>query len=137
MMENKFKFLPHTSEIKFKAWGKTLNEAFENSVLAFAEFVANENKLKASKGKVVTISGDDRESLLYNFLEELISLIDSEEFVVVKATVTLRGNNLLAEIYGDDASNYKGIQNVKAPTYSEMYVKQTSKGWEVQVVLDV
>ncbi|MBI2452127.1 archease [Candidatus Pacearchaeota archaeon] len=133
----KYEFLEHTADIKFRAYGKTLNEVFENAVLAVSEYLSKGQKIKPKKGKIMNVSGRDKESLLYNFLEEIISLLDTENFIVVKAHVMLRGNNLRAEIYGDSASNYNSLDQIKAPTYSEMYIKETKHGWELQAVMDV
>src|SRR3989344_7577201 len=118
----KYEFLEHTADIKFKAYGNTLNEAFENAVLAIAEFLAKGQKVRARKGKVVNVHGTDKENLLYNFIDELIYLIDAENFVVVRGEVSVLGNNIKAELFGDDASNYSGLDSIKAATYSEMLV---------------
>jgi SHS2 domain-containing protein len=133
-----YEFLEHTADIKFKAWGETLGEAFESAVLALASFIGKDEKIMHRRGKTVNVKGKDREELLYNFLEEIIYLIDSEGFVTAKANVNILGNTLKAELFGDDASNYEGLEHVKAPTYAEMYVKEKAgKGWELQVVMDV
>ena len=47
------------------------------------------------------------------------------------------GFSLVATVKGDIIDNYKLTNDVKAITYNEMYVKETEKGWEAQVVLDV
>ncbi len=133
----KYRFLEHTADIKFRVYGRTLNEIFENSVLAFSEYVSRGEKIKSSKGKIIDVSGNDLESLFYNFLDELIYLIDAENFITAKAKVTIRGYNLHAELFGDKASNYKYIDQIKSPTYSDMYLKKTKSGWEAQAVLDV
>ena len=132
----KFKFLEHTADIKFQAYGKTLQDIFENSVLALISYMAGEKKLDSSRGKVIEVKGIDMGSLLYNFLDEIIYLVDAEDFITAKVKVTLRGNNLKAELYGDKASKYE-INQVKAATYSEMEIKKTKDGWEAKVVLDV
>ncbi len=134
-MEKKFIFLEHTADIKFRAFGKTMNEVIENCVEAMAEYMSD-SKIKPAKGKKIDVRGEDNESLLYNFLDEIIYLIDAENFVACKADVTTRGYNLHAELYGDDTSKYN-LKQIKSATYAEMYVKQNIKGWEAQVVLDV
>ena len=133
----KYKFLEHTADIKFQVYGKTLNEIFENSVLAIAEYLSRGVKIKTSKGKIIDLFGTDLKYVFYNFLDELIYLLDAENFITSKAIITLRGNNLHAELFGDRASNYKDIDNIKAATYAEMYIKKTENGWEAQAVLDV
>ncbi|MBU0977638.1 MAG: archease [Nanoarchaeota archaeon] len=134
----KYEFLPHTSEIKFKSYGQTLNEAFENAVLAVASFIAKDSEIKPKKARVAQISGTDKENLLYKLIEEQISLIDTESFITAKAQIQVLGNNLKATFYGDDTTNYNGLGEIKSPTYAEIYVKETENhNWEAQMVLDV
>ena len=133
----KYRFLEHTADIKFQVYGKTLNEIFENAVLAVSSYISRGEKIRSSKGKVIDVSGRDLESLFYNFLDELLYLLDAENFITVKAEVIVRGNNLHAELFGDKASNYKDLDHIKAATYAEMYIKKTKLGWEAQAVLDV
>ena len=44
----KFKFLAHTADRKFQAFGKTLEEVFENSALALFNIVYDEKIGRAS-----------------------------------------------------------------------------------------
>ena len=44
-MEKKFEFLEHTADIKFRAFGKTLEEVFENSALAVSSIYSKEKKI--------------------------------------------------------------------------------------------
>ena len=133
----KYEFLEHTADIKFRAYGKTLDEAFENSVLAISEYLSRGEKISSKKGKSITIHGTDLENLLYNFLDEIVYLLDAENFLTAKAEVKILGNNLKATLYGDDSKKYKDLYYIKSTTYAEMHVKKTSKGWEIQAVMDV
>lgn len=134
----KFEFLPHTADIKFRAQGSTLGEAFENAVAAVASFIAKENKIAAARALTLNVAGTDKDNLFYKLIEEQISLLDSDNFVVTKAKITLLGNSLRVEFYGDDAFKYKGLDHIKSPTYAEISVKENSSHkWEVQMVLDV
>ncbi len=133
----KYEFLEHTADIKFKAYGKTIDEAFENAVLAISKYLSREEKINSKKGKTITVHGTDLENLLYNFLDEIIYLLDAENFLTAKAEVKILGNNLKATLYGDDSKKYKGLDHIKAATYAEMYVKKNDKGWEIQAVMDV
>ncbi|MBU0466694.1 MAG: archease [Nanoarchaeota archaeon] len=133
----KYTFLPHTADIKFKAYGKTLNQAFENAALAISKILAKENKVKTNITKDIELEGIDQKSLFYNFLEEIIFLFDAEHFIVSKASIKITKYKLTAKLKGDNASNYQGLDHIKAATYAEMHIKKTQKGWEVQAVVDV
>jgi len=132
----KFEFLEHRADIKFRAYGNTLNKLFENVTLAVSSYLGSGVKIEPIKCKTINVSGQDNESLLYGFVDELIYLLEVEKFVVSKAEVTMRGYNLKAEVYGDDSKKYE-IKQIKSPTYAEMYVKKVKDGWEAQMVLDV
>jgi len=135
----RYKFLPHTADIKFQAFGKNLEEVFANSALAMFNSMY-EAKVKEKTKKKVTAHGKDFESLLYNFLEELLILFDSEGFILSKVTnikIDEKNFDLKAEVLGDDAKNYKIHLDIKAVTYNEMFVKKQGEEWIAQVVLDV
>jgi SHS2 domain-containing protein len=134
-----FKFLPHTADIKFQAYGKSLKEVFKNS----AEAVFNSmysGKVKSKDKIIIKIKGNDLESLMYNFLEEFLFLIDSKNFFLSKIKIISLDEKkfeLKAEIYGDNVKNYKLNHDFKAVTYNEMFVKKIKGIWTAQVVMDI
>lgn len=135
----KFRFLEHTADIKFQAFGKTFEEVFENSALAmfntiYRGKVSNRKKLK------ISVKGKDSESLLYNFLEEFLFLFDSENFLpskIKKIKIDKRNFKLEAEVLGDGSENYEISEQIKAVTYNEMFVCEKKGKWISQVVLDI
>ena len=133
----KYEFLKHIGELKFRAYGKTLSEMFENCAFAVSYIFSRGGKIKSLKTKKIEISAEDYGALLYKFIEELIYLLDAEGFIVSKTDVKIDRNNLSCVVYGDDASKYKDLDAIKSPTYAEMYVRQNKGIWECQVVLDV
>lgn len=134
----RYKFLEHTADVKFQSFGKSLNESFENAAYALKETICGKIRIKDKIKKKIKIKGKDNESLLYNFLEEILFLLDSEEFLLSRIKkIKIKDNKLEAEFLGDKASNYKFTNNVKAVTYSEMQVKKEKNKYICQVVLDV
>jgi SHS2 domain-containing protein len=135
----KFVFLEHVADIKFQAFGKSLEEVFKNSVLALRESITKGTKKKINQrvNRKIKINGIDNESLLYNFLEEFLYLLDAENFLLSEIkSIKIINNKLESEVVGDKASNYKFTSDVKAVTYNEMFVKQEGNKWVAQVVLD-
>jgi len=138
-MGKKFKFLEHTADIKFQAFGKSIERVFENSALAMFNAMYD-GKVKEKKSFKINVKGKDFENLLYNFLEELLFFFDSENFFMSKIKsikIDKKAIKLEAEVVGDDAKNYKIHLDIKAVTYNEMFVKQDKDKWIAQVVLDV
>ena len=135
----KFKFLPHTADRKFQAFGKTLEKVFENSALALFNIIYDE-KISENKKFKISVKGKDLENLMYNFLEEFLVLIDSKNFLPSKITnlkFDQKNLKIKAEVIGDDAENYNISEHVKAVTYNKMFIKKIKNNWTSQVVLDV
>ncbi len=138
----KYKFLKHTADAKFQAFGKTLEEAFSSAALATVSLMWDwkiiENKLKLE----FEVRGKDLEQLLVNFLEEILYLWDSQMFLVGKVEkieIMSRDERyfLRARFSGDKYSDkYKIYGNVKAITYNEMEIKKNDH-FMIQVVVDV
>jgi len=140
----KYKYLEHTADAKFQAFGKTLEEAFKNSALAMLNLMCDTAKVKSKTDKEIKVKGKDKESLLYNFLEELLFLLDSKRFVtgsIKSLKITGKSGEywLNAGLSGDNASKYSFFGQVKAITYNNMLVKENKKAkrFIIQAVVDL
>ena len=138
MILKRYIFLEHTADIKFQAFGKTPEKVFINSAYALKEIICGKLRIKDKIRKTIKIKGKNFESLFYKFLEEIIYLIDAEDFLIKKVKkIELKDFELKAVIEGDNASNYKFTNNAKASTYNEMFFKKIGNKWVVQAVIDV
>ena len=139
----KYKFLEHTADTKFQAFGNNLEEAFSNAAIAMFEVMVKTEKIEKKIVKKIELKADDKESLLYKWLEELLFLLDTEFFMlnnIKSMTIKQEGEkySLISEIEGDtykDEYNMHG--SIKAVTYNEMFVKEEKGKAIVQVVLDI
>ncbi len=130
----RFKFLKHTADAKFRAYGSNINEVFENAGIAFFELITNTNNVKCVVKRELNIESEDLKSLLYDYLEELLYLYEVEGLVFSKFNVTINDNSLRAIVCGERLSNKHQLRsNVKAVTYSEMIVTPRM----AQVVIDL
>lgn len=71
-IENKFEFFDVTADIGYWAYGNTLEEAFENAALAMFDVITDIGKVAKKATKKISIEAEDKVSLLYDFLEELL-----------------------------------------------------------------
>lgn len=141
-MQKKFKFLPHTADAKFIAYGKNLEEAFSNAALATFSIITDIAKIKPKFERNIAITSKKKESLLYDFLEQLIFLIDTEGFLlskVKKLDISKKDNTfkLNADLLGDNADNYEVYGAIKAVTYNDMFIKEEKDLVKIQVVHDI
>ncbi|MFC1648710.1 archease, partial [Nanoarchaeota archaeon] len=82
----KFKYLDHTSEAKFQAFGKSLEEAFANSGLAMTNLMTEVSKVHEVKRKHIEIRSNSLKALLFDFLDEIIYLVDVDNIFIAKFT---------------------------------------------------
>ena len=133
-----YEFLPHTADLKVRARGETVEAAFIESAMALKEAICGNIEIASRDRRSIRVEGHDLESLLYNFLEEIIYLLDAEAFMIAGvADVRLADGFLEAELTGSGAAGYDFANSVKAVTYSEMTVKQDGGTWVTEFVLDV
>ena len=141
-MDKKFEFLEHTADTKIRAYGINLEDAFKNVVIATTSVMTNPDLLKESSSKKVFVKSKNLKALLYDFLEELLFLFDTEGFLAKKA-ITLKiveedGFDLSCDLIGDFVSGgYDVHTTAKAATYSEMDITHNNEGVVLQFVLDL
>jgi len=135
-----YEFLEHTADVKFRAKGLTLEEAFVSAAGAMNETIRGDIKIIEQRAVTFDVKGKDFEELLYNFLEEFLFLLDAEDFLVSsikEIEINKETFELKAIVLGDSAENYKFTNDVKAVTYSEMKVSEENDEFVCSVVLDV
>ena len=131
----KYKYLEHTADIKFRSFGRTLNEAFSNAAYAMINIIS-EDKIKVKMTRKIKVRGIDRKSLLYSFLEEILFLLNTKNFLLSKVKeIKIKDKELTATLSGDNLRNYRLGLDVKAVTYNDMFIKE--KPYVIQVVLDI
>lgn len=134
-----YELLEHTADEKFRATGETLEEAFSEATKAFSEIV------KGDKGSVkhrIKVESESHEALLFDFLDKLILLQDTEEVAVSHAEnveIDEKENiyTLTADIITDPITPGLNYTDVKAPTYNEMNVGFEDGEWVLEAVLDI
>lgn len=134
-----YEILDHTADVKFKASGNSMEEAFSESVKAFSEIVGGMNGQTTYS---IEIESESHEALLFDFMDKLIFLQDVNDVVVsyaedLEIEEIDSGYCLTAEIWADNIEGSMSVLDVKGPTYSEMYIKFDDGKWRLQVVLDI
>lgn len=139
-----FRFLDHTADVYIEAYGRDLKEAFEKAALGMFEVMVNTENVAASEGLRVSVEGNDLQSLLYNWLEELLYLFESKglvfsEFKVLRIAVEEGSYRLEAEVRGEkfNPEKHEGRTAIKAVTYSLMEIQEKPEGVTLRFVLDI
>lgn len=133
----KYEFFEHTADKKFRAYGSTKEEAFTNAILATTAALFEPEKIIPVFNKDISIKADNFEQLLYDLIDELIFLMDTDLFITGKVEgLTIQNDKeikLTATLEGDIVSNYDIGGDIKSPTYNQMEITDEY----VQMVLDI
>ncbi|MUN28530.1 archease [Sulfuracidifex metallicus] len=137
----KFEFFDHTSDVGIRAFGKTIDEAFENSALAVFEIMTDTSKVRPLKKIEVNVNGFDMENLLYKWIEVLLAEYDDSLtlFSKFKVKVDKEKNSLTGEAIGEkfDPGIHERRTVVKAMTYHELEIAEDENGWKISFVVDI
>jgi len=138
-----FEFFDVTADIGYRAYGDTLNQAFENAGLALFEVITDTSVLKPSIKKTISLKSEDKKALLFDWLNELIFLHDAEYLVFSCFQVDISGDEsngyqLDAVVWGEEfeQSQHESRDEVKAVTYHLMEIEKDD-GYRIQVIVDV
>lgn len=140
------------ADVAFEASGSTMEKLFESAAEAVTATMVREVKsVKALKTKKFSLSEENEEKLLFEFLQKLVFYKDAELLLFSKCEVKTSGgakskkngeNNFLklnAVLKGEriDAKKHELLVDVKAVTWHKFELKKTARGWKAQVILDV
>jgi SHS2 domain-containing protein len=138
----KIEFFDVTADTGFRAYGNTLNEAFENAALAMFEVITDTLTIKPEIKRKIEIESEDEYALLYDWLSEFLVILDSEFLVFSKFDVKIEkkddGYALDGIAYGEefDPSIHEIRAEVKAVTFHLMGIEK-DEGFMVKVILDI
>ena len=134
-----FEIINHTADVGIIAYGADMNEAFANAARALFSLITELDDVEEVVHRDIELTAPDQESLLVEWLNELIYLFDAENIIFKRFDVTqLSQTHLKARSYGHkvDSAKHKLKTGVKAATYHMLKIDK-SNGGKVQVLFDI
>jgi SHS2 domain-containing protein len=129
----------HTADVAVEATGATLDDVFAAVADGLTEAHCEDVPKGVGERFDFGVAAESREALLFDYLDELIYQRDVREVLPADHEVRVEGNGE----WRVDASA-RGVpleavdaREIKAVTYSEMALEETSDGWRAYVVFDV
>jgi SHS2 domain-containing protein len=140
-----FKFIEHTADVKVKAWGSNLEEAFSQVALGLMATISpNLEKIKHELVREITIESEDKYALAIDFLTEFLYIFDVEALIFSEInieTIKLKNDNyqLKAIAKGEkfDKNTHEIGTEVKAITYSFMNIEEKQNEVTIDIVFDI
>ncbi len=137
-----FQYLEHTADVGVDVEADDLAQAFSEAGLALFGIMTETEGFEAKTEVQVSATGDDLESLLYNWLEELIFTFDTERLILVRIEVgdiSADPPSIRATCFGEefDQSVHGSGTEVKAITYHRMKVEVGDERVHLRYFVDI
>ena len=138
-MEKDFEILDHTADVGIIAYGADLSQAFANAARGLFSLITELDEVEEVLHRDIELTASDEESLLVEWLNELVYLFDTEGIIFKRFDIIQLDNTYLkARSYGEkvDSSKHTLKTGVKAATYHMLEVDKND-GCRVQVLFDI
>jgi len=139
-MKKAFEIIDHTADVGIIAYGADIEELFSNAALALFSLITAPESVEEKLHLDLEVSSEDRDSLLIEWLNELIYLFDVNHILFNHFDIkSLTHNELKATCYGEDFNpmKHKITAGVKAATYHMLKLDKSDDGFKAQVILDI
>jgi protein archease len=128
--------IEHTADRAFRVRGRNLAELLERAAQAMVALDGEPPISKSFIRRVIEVEGSDRETLLVNWLNEILYLEQTHhEFYDHCLLSDVSKNHLRAQLYGRQLDH--SVTSLKAVTFHNLEVKESSEGLEATIVVDV
>jgi SHS2 domain-containing protein len=128
--------IEHTADLSLHIWGRDLVDLFTTAARGMFALVAEPGSETAGAARHVNLAALDVESLLVDWLNELLYLHEVENVVIAHITFQrLTRLRLEAEVRGVPVG--ERLAHIKAVTFHNLAVQLGPEGYEVELVFDV
>ena len=139
-MKRTFKIIDHTADVGIIAYGTDIEQLFCNAALALFSLITELESIQEKSHLNLRVSSDERDSLLVEWLNELIYFFDAKHMLFNRFDIeSLTQNELKATCHGEDFDpmKHKIKRGVKAATYHMLRLNKNNDGYEAQIILDI
>ena len=136
----RFRFLDHTGDLAVEVYGKNLPDLFENAGVALFHVVTDPSRVEEREQKEVSLTYEDLETLMVDWLGELLYFHDVERLLFRRFGVRIIGDGRFegsarGEVF--DEGRHVIRTEIKAVTFHQIEVREDKGRWRARVVLDL
>lgn len=135
-----YELFEHTADLGLRVRAPDLDSLFAEAALCLSSAIVEDvGDVRPGQEVRIELAGTDREFLLFDWLKELLYRFDADHMLFGRFEVRVRGDGLTATAWGEplDPARHLLGHEVKAITYHELKVEQTSDGWLAEVIVDI
>jgi len=127
--------LEHTADWEIEVWGPDLSSLFQQAALGMYALLGLRLAEGPRKRRDLELEAPDAESLLVEFLNELLFLAESEGLGFDSFELSVESGRLGASLEGAPITVRR--KEIKAVTYSRLEIRESERGLTTRVVFDV
>ncbi|HHH40833.1 MAG TPA: archease [Chloroflexi bacterium] len=128
--------IEHTADWAIHVRGRNLAELFTRAAQGMYALVIDLARVRPLVERKVNLESFDAETLLVDWLSELLWYTESEGLVFSQFEVhEITPTRLQATVQGEVVSNLE--KQIKAVTFHNLVIRRTGEGYEVTIVFDV
>ena len=133
-----FTELSHTADVKIQVSAPTLEALFSDACGALMQVMYGKDR-KGGNTREITLHADNNESLLVDFLSEVLFISEVDGLVFSRADITINREELHAVLDGEpfDQSRHAEGTEVKGISYSGLSISHDTNGYMLDILLDV
>jgi SHS2 domain-containing protein len=131
-----FEEINHTADRAFRVTGRDMAALLENAARAMQALEGLPPSTEASAAREIEVEGIDRETLLVNWLNEILFIEQADRLVCTGFRIyELKNHHVRAHVETREAE--RRLRQIKAVTFHNLEVRETPKGLEAEIVVDV
>jgi SHS2 domain-containing protein len=133
-----FEEISHTADVKIRATAPTLEKLFSEVFTALMQVLYGPDR-HGGENREIALEAEDLESLLRDFLSEVLFVSEVEGLVFVGAAIHIEGCSLVAILDGEpfDRRRHALGTEVKGISYSGLSITNDANGYMLDIVFDV
>jgi len=135
----RFRYLPHTADLRIEVRGKDLPDLYAACILALHSLLTDRRQVRGTVSRSLEVDAPSSEEQLFFLLREALLLFEVDRFLVRSAHGTMEGNRVTMSLRGEPADPVRHPfgREVKAVTRHALAVEQRSDGFVARFVVDV
>ena len=130
-----FREIAHTADWELEVWAPDLCSLIEQAALGMYHLTGVMLSSEPRYSHLISLQHIDSETLLIDFLNELLYLAESEGFAFEHLDLQFDGVLLKAQVIGATIESMG--KEIKAATYHNLRIIETDQGLSANIVFDV
>ena len=127
-----YKYLEHATDALIEVNAKTLEDAFSVAGKSVVETIIDSNNIQEIEDKNINVKGRNLINLLYNWLEEIVTITITDGFAIKNFSVNIKKNKeyqIVSKISGEklDLKKHNFKVEIKSPTFHLMEINENDE----------